>query len=135
VATHLTHVDQVLCLLSKHKLFLKPYKCAFGVSELEYLGHIVGKDGLRVDPKKIEVMQNFHHLKNLKTMHGFLVLAGYYRKFVKNYGKIVDPLTTLLKKNAFSWTSATGQSFQAFKEVMCTTPILALPNFTEIFVL
>jgi hypothetical protein len=53
---HLTHVDQVLCLLSQHQLFLKQSKCAFGASEVEYLGHLVGKDGVRVDPKKIEAM-------------------------------------------------------------------------------
>jgi hypothetical protein len=55
---HLTHVDQVLNLLSQHQLFLKQSKCAFGASEVEYLGHLVGKDGIRVDPKKIEAMQD-----------------------------------------------------------------------------
>jgi hypothetical protein len=55
---HLTHVDQVLQLLSQHQLFLKQSKCAFGASEVEYLGHLVGKDGFRVDPKKIEAMQD-----------------------------------------------------------------------------
>jgi hypothetical protein len=54
---HLTHVDQVLHLLSQHQLFLKQSKCAFGASEVEYLGHVVGKDGVRVDLKKIEAMQ------------------------------------------------------------------------------
>jgi hypothetical protein len=54
--SHLTHVDQVLHLLSKHKLFLKQSKCAFGISKVEYLGHIVGKDGVRVDTKKIKAM-------------------------------------------------------------------------------
>jgi hypothetical protein len=132
---HLTHVDQVLHLLSKHKLFLKQSKCAFGISEVEYLGHIVGKDGVRVDPKKIEAMQNWPHPKTLKSMHGFLGLMGYYHKFVQNYGKIVAPLTTLLKNNAFSWTPTTDQSFQALKEAMCTTPVLALPDFTKTFVL
>jgi hypothetical protein len=56
---HLTHVDQVFHLLSKHKLFLKQSKCAFGASEVEYLGHIVGKDSVRVDPKKIEVIKDW----------------------------------------------------------------------------
>jgi primary-amine oxidase len=54
--SHLAHVDQVLHLLSQHQLFLKQSKCTFGASEVEYLGHIFGKNGERVNPKKIEVM-------------------------------------------------------------------------------
>ena len=60
---------------------------------------------------------------------------GYYRNFIQNYGKIATPLTALLKKNAFTWTPKVDHSFQALKEVMCTTPILALPDFTNNFVL
>jgi hypothetical protein len=97
-------VDQVLHLLSQHHLFLKQSKCAFGASKVEYLGHLVGKDGVRVDPKKIEAMEDWPHPKNLKRLHGFLGLIGYYRKFVKNYGKITTPLTALLKNNSFTWT-------------------------------
>jgi hypothetical protein len=131
---HLAHVDQVLHLLSKHKLFLKQSKCGFGTSEVEYLGHIVGKDGVWVDSKKIEAMQDWPHRKTLKSLCGFLSLTGCYRKFVQNYGKIT-PLTALLKKNAFTWTPTTDQSFHAFKKAMCTTSVLELPNFTKIFVL
>jgi hypothetical protein len=132
---HLTHVDQVLSLLSQHHLFLKQSKCAFGASEVEYLGHLMGKDGVRVDPKKIEAMQYWPHPKTLKSLHGFLGLTGYYRKFVKNYGKIAAPLTALLKKNSFTWTPAAAQAFQTLKTAMCTTPVLALPDFTKTFVL
>jgi hypothetical protein len=133
--THLSHVDKVLHLLSQHQLFLKQSKCAFGTSEVEYLGHIVGKDGVRVDPKKIEAMQDWPRPKTLKSLHGFLGLTGYYHKFVKNYGKIAAPLTALLKKNAFNWTPTVDQSFHALKEAMCTTPVLALPDFKKTFVL
>jgi hypothetical protein len=132
---HITHVDQVLNLLSQHQLFLKQSKCAFGASEVEYLGHLVGKDGVRVDPKKIEAMQYWPHPKTLKSLSGFLGLTGYYRKFVKNYGKIAAPLTALLKKNSFTWTPAAAQNFQTLKTAMCTTPVLALPDFTKTFVL
>jgi hypothetical protein len=124
-------VDQVLILLSQHQLFLKQSKCAFGASELEYLGHLVGKDGVRVDPKKIEAMQYWPHPKTLKIFHGFLGLTGYYRKFVKNYGKIAVPLMALLKKNSFTWTPTTAQAFQALKMAMCTTLVLALPDLTK----
>jgi hypothetical protein len=131
----LTHVDQVLHLLSQHQLFLKQSKCDFGASEVEYLGHLVGKDGIRVDPKKIEAMQDWPHRKTLKSLHGFLGLIGYYCKFVKNYGKIATPLTTFLKNNSFTWTPTTAQAFQTLKITMCTTPVLSLPDFTKTFVL
>jgi hypothetical protein len=128
-------VDRVLHLLSQHQLFLKQSKCAFGTSEVEYLGHLVGKDGIRVDPKKIEAMQDWPHPKTLKSLCGFMGLIGYYHKFVKNYGKIAAPLTALLKNNSFTWTPATAQDFQTLKMAMCTTPVLALPDFTKTFVL
>jgi hypothetical protein len=132
---HLNHVDQVLSLLAWHQLFLKQSKCAFGASEVEYLGHLVGKDGVRVDRKKIEAMQDWPHPKTLKILRGFLGLTGYYRKFVKNYGKIAAPLTALLKKNSFTWTPTAAQAFQTLKMAMCTTSVLALPDFTKTFVL
>jgi hypothetical protein len=115
--------------------FLKQSKCAFSASKVEYLGHPVGKDGVRVDPKKIEAMQYWTHPKTLKSLHGFLGLTGYYRKFVKNYGKIAAPLTALLKKNSFTWTATVAQAFQTLKMAICTTPVLSLPDFTKTFVL
>jgi hypothetical protein len=116
--THLSHVDRVLHLLSQHQIFLKQSKCAFGTSEVKYLGHLVGKVSVRVDPKKIEAMQDRPHPKNLKILCEFLGLTGYYRKFVNNYGKIVTPLTDLLKNNSFTWTPATAQDFQTLKMAM-----------------
>jgi hypothetical protein len=80
-------------------------------------------------------MQDWPHPKTLKILRGFMGLTGYYRKFVKNYGKIVAPLTALLKKNSFTWTPTTAQDFQTLKMAMCTTPVLALPDFTNTFVL
>jgi hypothetical protein len=99
------------------------------------LGHLVGKDGIRVDLKKIEAMKYWLYPKTLKILHGFLGLIGYYRKFVKNYGKIAAPLMTLLKKNSFTWTPAAAQAFQTLKTAMCTTLVLSLPDFTKPFAL
>jgi hypothetical protein len=79
---HLTHVDQVIHLLSKYNFFLKRSKCAFGSSEVEYLGHVVGKDGVRVYPMKIEAMMDWTCPKTLKILCGFLGLTCYYFKFV-----------------------------------------------------
>jgi hypothetical protein len=79
--SHLSHVNQVLHLLSIHKIFLKQYKYVFGSSEVEYLGHIVTKDGVHVDPNKS--MKDFPRPKTLKSLRGFLGLMGYYRKFFK----------------------------------------------------
>jgi hypothetical protein len=68
------------------------------------LGNLVGKEGARVDPKKIEATQDWSHPKNLKSLHGFMGLTGYYGKFVKNYGNNATPLTALVKNNSFTWT-------------------------------
>jgi hypothetical protein len=133
--THLSHVDRFLHLLFEHQLFLKQYKCSFGALEVEYLGHIIGKAGVRVDPKKIEAMWDWPRPKTLKILCGFMGLTGYYHKFVKNYGNIAMPLTTLLKNNSFTWTPTFYHSFQALKETMCTTPVLSLPDFTKTFFL
>jgi hypothetical protein len=99
------------------------------------LVHLIGKNDVRVDPKKIESMQYWPQTKTLKSFRGFLALIGYYRKFFKNYGKIATLLTTLLKKNSFTWTPTAAQDFQTLKMAMCTTPVLALSDFTKTFVL
>lgn len=70
---------------------------------VESPGHIVGKYGMRVDLKNIASMQEWPQPKTVKILYGILVLNGYYWKIINNYGKIVPPLTTILKKNKFSW--------------------------------
>jgi len=132
---HLQHVDLLLQLFCKHKLFVKFSKFSFGIKEVEYLGHIVGCEGVRVDTKKIQAMQDWPQPNTLNSLRGFLGLTGYYRKFVHNYGRIARPLTQLLKKNLFLWSDEAQQVFMALKQAMCSTPILALPNYTKPFVI
>eukprot|EP00253_Pinus_taeda_P027550 PITA_27550 len=132
---HLQHVDLLLQLLQNHRLFVKLSKCSFGMEEVKYLGHIVGHEGVRVDPKKIQAMQDWPQPKTLNSLRGFLGLTGYYRKFVHNYGRIARPLTNLLKKKSFLWTDAAQKAFMVLKQAMCSTPVLAPPDFTKSFVI
>lgn len=96
--THLDHVKQVLQLLKQHKWKIKLSKCSFAQQQLSYLGHIIGVNGVATDPKKVEDVLNWEIPVNVKKLRGFLGLAGYYRKFVRDFGLISKPLTQLLKK-------------------------------------
>nr|MDZ8005255.1 RNase H-like domain-containing protein [Nostoc sp. DedSLP05] len=132
---HILHLDLILKVLNDNRLYAKRSKCDFGRTEVEYLGHIISMNGVKVDPRKIEDMKNWPKPKTLKKLRGFLGLTGYYRKFVCNYGRIAAPLTTLLKKNSFHWTPVADKAFEHLKQAMCTTPVLAMPDFTKSFII
>jgi hypothetical protein len=112
------HVDKVIQLLKEQQLYAKPSKCFFGVKEVDYLGHIVSHEGVKVDPNKIKAMMGWTIPKTLKNLRGFLGLTSYYRKFVWHYGRIAAPLRALTKKDAFSWTPEATKAFEQLKEVM-----------------
>jgi len=124
----------VLQLLKEKQLYAKPSKCFFGVKEVEYLGHIVSHEGVKIDPNKIKAMKDSLIPKTLKNFRGFLGLTGYNCKFDRNYGRIERPLTKLTKKNAFSWTPEATKAFEQLKEVMGKAPILITPHFTKTFI-
>ena len=113
---HIQHVDRVLQILKEKQIYAKPSKCFFGVKEVEYLGHIVSHEGVKVDPNKIKAMMDWPLPKSLNNIRGFLGLTGYYHKFVENYGRITTPLIALTKKDAFSWTLEATQAFKQLKE-------------------
>jgi hypothetical protein len=116
------------------QLYAKPSKFFFGVKEVEYLSHIVSHEGVKVDRNKIKAMMDWTIPKTLKNLRGFLGLRGYYCKFVRNYRRIATPLTTLTKKDAFSWTPEATKYFEQLKEVMCTAHVLTTPDFTKTFI-
>jgi RNase H-like domain found in reverse transcriptase/Reverse transcriptase (RNA-dependent DNA polymerase)/Integrase zinc binding domain/Retroviral aspartyl protease/Integrase core domain/Retrotransposon gag protein/Chromo (CHRromatin Organisation MOdifier) domain len=132
---HKTHLSLVLQLLLDHQLCAKRSKCEFGVSKIEYLGHLITGEGVATDPGKIQAMVEWPEPRTVKELRGFLGLTGYYRKFIKNYGSISKPLTELLKKNSFNWSQESSTAFQALKQAMCQAPVLAMPNFNEPFVI
>ena len=131
---HVQHVDRVLKLLQEKQLYEKTSKCFFGVQEVEYLGHIVSHEGVKVDPNKIKSIKEWKFPTTRKKLQGFLRLTWYYRKFFKNYGRISTPLTTLLKKYAISWTPEATKAFEHLKEAMCLALVLATPDFTKTFI-
>ena len=135
LADHIHHLRSVLQVLRQHQLFAKMSKCTFGQTEIEYLGHVISRNGVATDPAKIQIIQQWPSPKNITQLRAFLGLTGYYRRFIKGYGVICRPLFDALKKNSFVWCESQEKAFQHLKLMMSTPPILALPNFNEPFVL
>lgn len=135
VEDHLKHVKIVLSILRKQQLFAKLSKCSFGQDHVEYLGHIIDQEGVRVDPNKIESVKGWPVPKTIKALRGFLCLTGYYRKFVRGYGLIAKPHTNLLKKGQFLWNEKAPATFEKLKQAMTETPVLQLLNFQKVFLL
>jgi len=135
LSDHLEHLKITLGLLKSNQLVVNLKKCIFGESKLEYLGHMISAEGVQADPKKIESMVKWPKPRDLKALRGFLGLTGYYRKFVRDYGKIAAPLTALLKKDAFHWNEEAQQAFEALKAAMTSVPVLAMPDFSKPFVI
>lgn len=130
---HASHLEQILHILRDNCFYVKSSKCSFGVDTIDYLGHIISSGELRADPAKIEAMTAWPVPSTVKQLRGFLGLTGYYRRFIHHYSIIAAPLTDLLKKEAFSWTSAAEESFAALKLAMTEAPVLHLPDFTVPF--
>jgi hypothetical protein len=115
---------------------VKLSKCAFAQEQVHYLGHVISAAGVATDPAKVQSVDSWPVPQNLKELRGFLGLTGYYRKFIKHYAVISQPLTQLLRKGVlFLWTGDAEAAFQALKQALITAPVLALPSFTEQFVI
>jgi len=132
---HNRRLEEVLQRLREHKLKLQPDKCEFLRKETVYLGHIISENGISPDPSKLEAIKNFPEPKRVKDIQSFIGLAGYYRKFIKNFSKIAKPLTKLTKKaEKFMWTTEQQNAFEELKEKLMTAPVLTYPDFTQEFI-
>jgi hypothetical protein len=133
---HLDHIRQIFQILHQHQFKVKLSKCSFAKSELAYLGHVISAAGVATDPGKVAIVKNWPTPISAKEVRSFLVLAGYYRKYVKGFGSISKPLTNLLKKGiVFLWTSEHESSFQALKAALISAPVLALPDLNQPFLI
>lgn len=130
--------DRALCevmkLLNQNNLQLKISKCIFFAREFEYLGHVITRDGIKANPKKIVTIKEYPRPTNVKKLQSFLGLCAYFRRYVNNFAKIAKPLTTLLKKDTpFVWTNTQQDSFDKLKSALANEVTLAFPNFDELF--
>jgi hypothetical protein len=103
----------VLQVLREHQLYAKMSKCSFYQKQIHYLGHIISKEGIVVDPKKVEAIREWSVPRNVEKVRYFMGLEGYYRRFVAEFSKISHPITSLQRKDKkFQWTEECESSFQ-----------------------
>nr|GFA79491.1 putative reverse transcriptase domain-containing protein [Tanacetum cinerariifolium] len=126
---HEVYVKTILDLLKKEKLYAKFSKCEFWLKVVQFLGHVVNRDGIHVDPSKVESVKNWKTPESSTKIRSFFGLAGYYRRFIENFSKIVKPLTLLTQKNkTYVWGDKQDEAFRILKEKLCNAPVLALPD-------
>jgi len=127
--SHYIHLTEVLKRLRSAGLYAKLEKCEFCVPFLDFLGHRISSDGIFMDPKKVSSILEWPIPTNTKEVQSFLGLANYYRRFIPNFAKVAQPLTSLLKKNTkFNWSSEVQIAFDNIKSMFSSAPILAYPN-------
>jgi hypothetical protein len=128
-AEHQSHVRLVLEVLKREKFFVCKAKSSFAQTEIKYLGHIVDKQGIRPDPKKVEAVQTWPVPKNVHDVRSFLGLVNYFRKFVEHYSEIAVPLTNLTKKShPWVWTGRCQDAFELLKQKLIEAPLLRTPD-------
>jgi hypothetical protein len=132
---HLDQLESVLRVLQQNNLFVKLSKCSFGVTEIEYLGHVVTGEGVSMDRDKIKAVLEWPIPQDVKQLRGFLGLTGYYRIFIKSYANIASPLTELLKKDGYVWNQAAQHAFSQLKTAITQASMLALPDFSKPYIL
>ena len=111
---HEEHLRIVLEMLREKKLYAKFSKCEFWLDSVSFLGHVVSKDGVMVDPSKIEAVKNWVRPTNVSEIRSFVRLASYYRRFVKGFSSIASQLTNLTKQNVpFVWSDSVRKAFRS----------------------
>src|SRR5688572_2502224 len=129
---HAKHLRIVLTRLREHQLYAKFSKCAFWLEEIQFLGHVLSANGIAVDPSKVKYILECKPPTIVHQVQSFLRLAGYYRRFISDFSKIVKPITSLLKNDTkFNWSSRCNESFEQLKVLWTTAPVLAQPDIEK----
>ncbi|KAL6351799.1 hypothetical protein LRP88_14947 [Fusarium phalaenopsidis] len=124
---HTEHVHKVLQTLQDAKLLVEPEKSKFHAPEVEFLGHIISHNEIRMDPKKVSAVKEWEEPTNVKEVQAFLGFANYYRKFLKAFGRIAAPLTELTKKDkTFVFGNKAKDAFDKIKELILSEPVLKM---------
>jgi hypothetical protein len=132
---HHTKLREVFEQFRKFNIKIEPNKCEFLRPELAYLGHVISKEGVKPDPKKVEAVVRLPVPEKEKDVKAFLGLRGYYRKFIPHFSTIAKPLTTLLMKDVpWKWTTEEQESFDLLKSKLVEFPILQFPDFQQPFI-
>jgi len=133
---HRVHLRQILELLRKNKLYVKRSKCAFAVKEVEFLGHVINNNGIRMCHDKVAAIRNWPVPRSLADIRSFLGTTGYYRRFVRDYSKIAEPLTNQTRKGApFNMDGKPMEAFVELKRRISTEPVLRIPDPRQPFLL
>ena len=133
---HDTHLQVVLETLRKENLYAKMSKCEFWLKEVSFLGHIISEEGIRVDPRKIEVILEWKPSRSVTKVCSFLSLAGDYRRFVKGFSMTAAPMMRLLKKNVrFEWSEKCQVSFEKLKAFLSEALVLTQSTFSKEYVI
>jgi transposase InsO family protein len=134
--SHILHLTEVFARLRKANMKLHMAKCKFAAKTVRYLGHLLSKDGIYPDPKKVEAVRTYPQPKNQKEVRSFLGLVGFYRKYIHQFALKADSLHKLLRKDAkFVFDDECVHSFNTLRTALINSPILALPNFNRPFII
>lgn len=117
----------MLQTLKDNRLYAKLSKCEFWLEEVSFLGHMISREGIAIDPSKVEAMMSWESPKSVFEIRSFLDLAGYYCRFIEGFSKLALPLTKLTRKGqVFMWDAECEHSFLTLKERLTTAPVLIL---------
>jgi hypothetical protein len=131
---HAKHLRIVLTHLREHQLYAKFSKCAFWLEKIQFLGHVLSAKGIAVDPSKVKDILEWNSPTTVHQVRSFLGLAGYYRRFIPDFSKIVKPITGLLKNDTkFDWSSKCNEAFEQLKVLLTTAPFSAQPDIEKPF--